>query len=250
MKPINNFLRNIFFVFIIFVLYACGVAFPSTEPVPVTEPPVDYTQPASLTQIPSTPESNASAQPALLETRRLTLEFPPKIKADSASDIVRLTLEVDDLGNVTPTAFYQENAITGQVIKIPNLYETHNVGVEASFDIAGLDVKPTGTTYQPMIKGQPVTFFWSIRAPQVGEFRGTIWINLVFVDKETNEESELPVSAQIVDIKAVDFFGFSVNFVKTSGVVGSVLGIIVGFPFFDDIVKYLWSRRKKPKGKK
>jgi len=217
----------------------------SSEPTlaPATEPPSDLPTQIPLTHIPTI----AEGQGAVLETRRLTLEFPPKIKADSASDIVRLTLEVDDLGNVTPTAYYEENIVTGEVIQIPNLYETHNVGVEASFDIAGVEVKPPGSIYQPLRQGAPVTFIWSVRAPQVGKFRGTIWVYLVFVDKTTDEESRLPVSAQIVDIQAVDFFGFSTNFVKTSGVVGSVLGIVVGFPFFDDLVKYVWSQRKKKK---
>lgn len=247
MKSKKTFPRNIFLLIltwiVIFVLYACGGGAPATEPVPATEEPV-------ATAIATESVTSQDTNGAILETRRLTLEFPPKIKADSSSDIVRLTLEVDDLGNITPTAYYETNTITGEVIQIPNLYETHNVGVEASFDIAGFEVKPAGNVYQPMRQGQPVTFTWSIRSPQVGKFRGTIWVHLVFVDKATDEETRLPVSAQIVDIEAVDLFGFSTNFVKTSGVVGSVLGIIVGFPFFDDIVKYWWSKRKKKKVKK
>lgn len=212
---------------------------PATEYPPATEPPV-------ATVIP-TESITEQGSGAVLETRRLTLEFPPTIKADSESDIVRLTLEVDDLGNITPTAYYEENIVTGDVIQIPNLYETHNVGVEARFDIAGVEVEPSGNTYQPMIQGEPVKFFWSIRANQVGQFRGTILINLIFVNRATGEESRKAVSAQIVEIESVDFFGFSTNFVRTSGVVGSVLGVVVGFPFFDDIVKYLWGKRKKKK---
>ena len=242
MNSKNSFLRNIFFLFIIlifvFALYACGRAIP-----PATEQPAD--NPTQI--VPTQQITSSTPQPAVLETRRLTLEFPPKIKAESASDIVRLTLEVDDLGNVTPTAYYETNTVTGEVIQIPDLYETHNVGVEASFDIAGIEVKPSGSVYQPLRQGAPVTFNWSVRAPQVGKFRGTIWVYLVFVDKATNEESRLPVSAQVIDIEAVDFFGFSTNFVETSGVVGSILGIIVGFPFFDDIVRYLWNTRKRKK---
>jgi hypothetical protein len=55
----------------------------------------------------------------------------------------------------------------------------------------------------------------------------------------------MAVSAQVVEIEAVDFFGFSVNLARTSGVVGSVLGGIVGFPFLEDIVKFLFRRRRK-----
>lgn len=249
----KTFSRNIIFLcsILLFALYACGSALPATEPsgsstdIPLaTEEPVSTATPSGTVTPPL-----VSDQGAVLETRRLTLEFPPKIKADSSSDIVRLTLEVDDLGNITPTAYYESNTVTGEVIQIPDLYATHHVGVEASFDIAGFEVKPSGATYQPMQKGKPVAFHWSIRSQNVGTFRGTIWVHLVFVDKATNEESRIPISAQIVDIEAVDLFGFSTNFVKTSGVVGSVLGIIVGFPFFDDVVKYLWGKRKKKRVK-
>jgi hypothetical protein len=247
MNSKTPFLQSIILFFIIGIaslfIYACSGINQNPTDVSTAVP----TQPISLTATAPTQSVNNNAQPAVLETRRLTLEYPPKIKADTASDIVRLTLEVDDLGNITPTAFYQENALTGEVIQIPNLYGTHNVGIETTFDIAGVEVKPAGSTYQPMRQGQPVTFFWSIRANQVGNFKGTIWVYLVLVDKVSGEESRLPISAQIIEIEAVDFFGFSTNLVKTSGVVGSVLGVIVGFPFFDDFVKYLWAKRRKKK---
>ncbi len=239
MKLKFSFLQIYFFIIFLLVLSACG------SPAATETPSASLTEIAPTQSVTSATPQAPSFEPAVLETRRLTLEFPPKIKADSTSEIIRLTLEVDDLGNVTPTAYYETNTITGEAIQIPDLYETHNVGVEANFDIAGVDVKPSGMTYQPLQKGKPVTFYWSVRSPQVGRFRGTIWVHLVFVDKLTGEESRRAVSAQIIEIEAVDFFGFSVNFVRASGVVGSVLGMIVGFPFFDDIVKYLWSKRKK-----
>ena len=78
-----------------------------------------------------------TAQPAIPERRRLTLEFPPQIRAGD-SDRVRLTLEVDDLGNLTPTAEFAGNVVKGEVIEIPNLYESHQVIAEARFDIAPL----------------------------------------------------------------------------------------------------------------
>ena len=68
-----------------------GSAPPGIQPQP--------TAPLSLTSLPP----RGTAQPAIPERRRLTLEFPPQIRAGD-SDLVRLTLEVDDLGNLTPTA--------------------------------------------------------------------------------------------------------------------------------------------------
>lgn len=225
-------------------MLGCGVAFwgadtPATEAVP-----------AVLTSTPpgaATPGGGGGPEvmPAVPETRRLTLEYPLKIKAGAESDIIRLTLEVDALGNITPTANVSGHVVEGEVIEIPNLYETHNVTAEAVFDIAGLEVKPPGVTFQPLKPGERLDFFWSVSAQNVGTYRGTIWLYLNFESRSNGEKSRIPVSAQLVEIEAVDFFGFSINFVRTSGVVGSILGVIVGFPFFDDVVKYLWGRMKK-----
>ena len=236
--------RNLFLLLLpwILILSACGNGgISATEPAATVMPPGTPTRAPNAEDVP----------PAIPETRRLTLEFPPKIKAGAESEIVRLTLEVDDLGNITPTAEFEGNVVEGDVIEIPNLYETHNVVAEAQFDIAGLEVQPPGATLQPLKQGQPVTFYWSILPSDVGTYRGTIWLHLVFTERLSGEETRMAVSAQIVEIEAVDLFGFSTNFVRTSGVVGSVLGVIVGFPFFDDIVKYIWNRvaKKKRRGK-
>lgn len=239
---------------LIFLLSACGAA--ATASIPDEETSVALTSPAvgtpfvAPTSTPVLPFPTAQSgsdkpQPAIPETRRLTLEFPPKMKADAASEIVRLTLEVDDLGGVTPTAQFEGHVVTGETVKIPNLYETHFVTAEARFDMAGMEVHPSGPIYEPMRQGQSVTFHWSIRPPQTGVYRGTAWLHLNFVDRVSGEESRMAVSAQIVEIEAVDFFGFSVNFVRASGVVGSMLSVILGFPFLDDIVKFLLGGRRK-----
>ncbi len=190
--------------------------------------------------------AQSTSVPAIPERRYLVLEFPPKIRAGD-SDIVRLTLNMDDAGNITPTAVIEGNVVSGEVIEIPNLYETHHVVVEASFDIAGVDVAPPGLSSQTLSPGQSVMFFWSIRPQEVGTYRGTVWLFLRFVDKVSGEESRRAVSAQIVEIDAVNLFGVPAGVVRTVGGVGSVVGGIVGFPFFEDIVKFLFKRRKKMK---
>ncbi len=161
------------------------------------------------------------------------------------SDVVRLTLEVDDKGDIVPTAEIQGNVVKGQVIEIPNLYETHHVIAEARFDIAGMEVRPPELISAPLTQGSSATFYWSIRPTEVGKYRGTIWLYLRFVDKSTSEESRNTVSAQIVDIEAVNFLGLSANLARSTGVVGSVVGTILGFPFLEDIVKIFFRKRSK-----
>jgi hypothetical protein len=200
------------------------------------------TAPLSLTSVP--PET--TAQPAILERRRLTIEFPPQIRAGD-SDIVRLTLEVDDLGNLTPTAEIGGHEIDGKIVEIPNLYESHQVIAEARFDIAGMEVRPPDLVSEALTPGSSVTFRWSVRPPNVGVYRGTIWLYLRFIDKQNGEESRKTVSAQLMEIESVNFLGLSGEFARTTGVIGSVIGTIIGFPFFEDIIKLIFNKRNKVK---
>jgi hypothetical protein len=233
------------------ILFGCGAPAATS---PAAGYPTSESQPAATEPfLPEPTESSApeatpsavpalTAQPAMPERRRLTLEFPPEIRAGD-SDVVRLTLEVDDLGNITPTAEIGGHEVTGQVIEIPNVYETHRVIVEARFDIAGMEISPSGLVSQPLTQGISATFRWSIRPRDVGDYRGTIWLSLRFVDKSSGEESQKTVSAQIVDIQAVNFLGLSGAFARTTGVVGSVVGTILGLPFLEEILKFFFKRR-------
>ncbi|MBI5945608.1 MAG: hypothetical protein HY864_14700 [Chloroflexi bacterium] len=189
--------------------------------------------------------TQVSPPPAIPETRRLTLEFPPKMRAGVEGDIIRLTLEVDDLGTITPTAQFEGNIVVGETIEIPNLYETHNVIAEARLNMAGMEIQPSEAILEPLERGRTVTFYWSIRPQEPGTYRGTAWLHLNFENKSTGEKSRIAVSAQIVEIEAVDFFGLSVNLARTSGVVGSIVGGVIGFPFIEDIIKFLFKRKKK-----
>ncbi len=231
--------------FFAFVSIACGSTAPTTSPTAVVEIPAT---PTAEILIPVTGGGDEAA-PALPEFRRLTLEYPPTMKLGSGSDVIILTLEVDAQGNITPTAQIDGNVTQGEIVEIPNLYETHNVTAEAYYEVTGLNVTPKGSTFQPLKQGERIRFTWSVQPQDVGTYGGTIFLFLNFENRETGEKDRKEISIQIFDIKVVDFFGFSTNFVKTSGVVGSVLGVIVGFPFFDDIVKYLFGRLTSDKGK-
>lgn len=240
--------RTLGFLFITSVLGLCVLAAVywamqrGTESAP---PDVEGSEPtAPLPSVLPTGLPAFTPQPAINESRRLTLEFPPTIRAGD-SDIVRLTLEVDDLGNITPTAQFEGNVVTGEVIQFPDLYESHHVIAESRFDIAGVEIRPADLINIPVAKGQTATFSWSIRPPDVGVYRGTIWLYLRFVDKLNGEESRLTVSAQIVEMEAVNFIGLSGSAARTAGFIGSIVGTVIGFPFLEDIVKFLYSKRRR-----
>lgn len=253
------------------ILAACGA--PAATEEAATEAPADSTTIAAITepvsiQATSTPVLSGTSvpvtatpgilipvtggnepAPALPEFRFLTLEYPPTIKLGSGSDVIILTLDVDAQGNITPTAQIEGNVVEGDVIEIPNLYDTHNVTAEAYIQMAGLEIDPPGSTFLPLKQGRAVKFTWTIRADKVGPYQGAVHLFLNFENRETAEKDRIEVSVQFPEITVVDFFGFSTDFVKTSGVVGSVLGTVVGFPFFKDIVKYLFERLTKNKKK-
>ncbi len=251
MRLSSRLIPLIAIVTLIIGVSACASAGEQAAPVPaatsVVSDAVAYTPtPFSGEVQPATTEGAEAFIPAEIpETRRLTLEFPPKMRAGVESEIVILTLEVDDLGNITPTAQFGDNVVMGEVIEIPNVYETHNVTVEARLDLAGMEVSPSGATFEPLKPGQSVTFYWSIRPRETGTYRGTAWVHLIFANKLSGEESRIAVSAQLVEIEAVDFFGLSVNVARTSGVIGSVIGGVIGFPFLEDILKFLFKKRKR-----
>src|SRR5512141_3105383 len=90
------------------VLFGCGAP---AATAPASSSTIAAQPEASEPLLPEPTESSApeatpsaapvfTAQPAMPERRRLTLEVPPEIRAGD-SDVVRLTLEVDDLGNIT-----------------------------------------------------------------------------------------------------------------------------------------------------
>lgn len=232
------------------VVCVCAVAYLlSSQTLSGSAPPPNGEPGEGQPTAPLAPTSvlaDATVPPAIPERRRLTLEFPLQIRAGD-SDLVRLTLEVDDLGNLTPTAQFGENVVTGEIVEIPNLYNSHQVIAEARFDLAGMDVRPAELVSEALLPGNSVTFIWSIRPSAMGVYRGTIWLYLRFIDKQSGEESRKTLSAQPIEIQAVNFLGLSGEFARTSGIVGSVVGTIIGFPFLEDILKFVFRRRNRPK---
>jgi hypothetical protein len=174
----------------------------------------------------------------------LTLEFPPTIRAGD-SDRVILTLAVDDRGNIVPTAQFEGNVTQGQVIIIPNVYETHNVLAEARLDIAGMEIQPSESVSEPLLPGQTVTFYWSVRPQDVGIYKGTVWFFLNFVPKAGGDTTRQALSAQLIEIEATSFFGLKANLARLLGVAGTFASSVLGFPLLEEALKWVWTRIRK-----
>ena len=210
---------------------ACGMGFSSSEsPLPSA---------AQATQVASPPEMQVP--PAIPEMRMLSLDYPPRIRAGD-SDVIRLTLEIDENGNVTPTVSAKGNVTSGEVITIPNLYDTHNVFAEARLDMAGVDVRPSETISETLLPRQKVTFYWSVLPGDVGNYKGTVWFFLHFIPKSGGVESRQALSAQPIEIEATSLFGLRADLARWLGIGGTFISSILGFPFLESILKFLWKR--------
>ncbi len=160
--------------------------------------------------------------------------------------MVRLTLEVDDLGHLTPTVSVAGNTTQGQVVLIPDVYETHNVVAEARLDLAGVDVKPEGLVSEPLVRGQKVTFYWSIQPAEIGHFKGTVWFYLHFVPRGAGEESRQALSAQTIEIDSTALLGLKAGWARWLGLAGTFFGSLLGFPFFEQVLVAVWKRVRRP----
>lgn len=223
------------------VLAACGA---TPEEAPAAAPP-EAGEPAPETTSEVEVEAVETAvaptpQPAVPEPRLLVLEWPRAVRAGDGA-VVRLSLEVDEAGRITPTAQVAGNQIRGEPVSVPDLYDTHNVVALARLDLAGVDVAPLGEVAEPMQRGQTVFFFWSLRPVEVGHYVGTIWVHLEFVPRDPASGlavEQITLSAQQFDFAATNFMGLGGTAARIMGGAGVVLGAMLGL---DKLLAWVWS---------
>jgi len=173
------------------------------------------------------------------ETRLLTIERPRFTRVGDA-DLIRLTFEVDPEQRITPTVETGGNPIDDRIIDIPDLYETHNLVLEARLDMAGMQVAPQDTISEPLRRGQTVTFYWSISPLQAGTYRGNLWVYLNLVPKGGGELLRTALVAHRLEIEARSVLGLPAGMARWAGAVGAVLGLVFSMPFMEEILRRIW----------
>jgi len=212
----------------------------SHQPLPTIFPGESTFIPTEAASLPTVPPA---PQAAIQEARRLVLDFPPTIRV-GGSDVVKLVLEMDDQGDLTPTAEVAGHQVQGEKISIPNLYDTHHVLAEARLDMAGVQVVPGDTISEPLLPGKSAIFYWSVSPHQVSNYRGTVWCHLKFLPKEGGDALDRPIFARTIQIKSITLLGLSVVPAKLLGSFGAILGTVIGFPFLEDILKLIFKKLK------
>jgi hypothetical protein len=154
--------------------------------------------------------------------------------------VLTLTLDVDQAGLLTPTAQIAGHKVTGTAVFIPDLYDTYNLVAAARLDLAGVQVSPQGMVSQPMRPGQKIFFSWSISPTQLGQYRGTLWLYLNLVPKNGGNPDQLTLLAPQIQIESVSVLGLPGPVARWSGVAGTGLSFVFGFPFIESLLKRLW----------
>ncbi len=182
---------------------------------------------------------------SLYERRLLSVAWPRRLR-EGDSDWVRLRLEVDEQGTITPTVTAGGHDVTGQPVQIPNLYETHHIYLQARLDAAGLQVEPTGTARVALQPGQPVEVYWTLRGHAAGSYQAVLSASLHLVPKAPGVfEREFPLAHQLFRVQVLNFLGLSGFWVRLGGALSTLLGVLLQLP---DLLA-LWERLRGRGGK-
>ena len=156
----------------------------------------------------------APGMPSLPEARTIRLEFSPVMRAGD-SQIVELNLTAD--GEATDTS----------------LYEEYRVIAEARLELPFANVRPADIVSTALGQGGAATFYWEVTPREQGVSRGTAWLYLRLIPKAGGPAGETrgAVSAQSVAIRSRSVLGRTGSQARAMGVVGSLVGLWLGFPF-------------------
>ncbi len=162
---------------------------------------------------------------AIHESRRLILEFPPKMFVGEGGVITMKLVNIP----------------MGEMMQFPDLYETHNVTAEAELDLAGFIVQPPNVVYEPLKRGGSVTFYWSIRPLEAGKYSGTVWLHLGAQNRLTGEKERVALSAQAIEVEALNSPRRLISLARAVGVIALIIALIIGLPL---LAEGLFKRRE------
>ena len=224
-------------------LAGCGGAQPAEE-FPYHTPGVTEEAAAPITPTPTaavhglTTPRPPQVLGSLYEQRLLSVEWPRRLR-EGDSDWVRLRLEVDQRGTITPTVTVEGHDIAGQPVHIPDLYATHHIYLQARLDAVGLSLEPEGLVQAPLQPGQVVEVYWTVRGDAPGRYQAVLTAHLNLVPKSTpGTARQLLLAHQLFQVEVVNFLGLSGFWVRLGGVFSALLGVLLQLP---DLLE-LWER--------
>jgi len=181
--------------------------------------------------------------PAIPERRLMVLEWPQAIRTGD-SDWVRLKLEMDEQGQLTPVAETPGSQVQGQPVEVPNVYDTHEVYVVAQLRIAGMQVEPPEYGRERLLPGRSFELVWSVRPEAVGTYRGTVSAHLEFepVAAGAAHLGSILLPAQTFEIEGINLLGLGGTPARLVGLIGTFAGSVLGL---DNLISWFWGRFRK-----
>ncbi len=179
----------------------------------------------------------ASAPQTVIGKWTIRLETPDFLRVGNA-ELVRLSLlPIEEIPDTPggPTI----SVLPGDVA-LPSLAPATNMAVEARLDLAGVEVRPDQAITEPLLVGKPLTFFWSVRALQPGEYHGVVWLHLLLLNERGEER--IPLSAQEIRLDVRTLWGLSATTARWLSLLWGVLTFLFGFPYLKEL--FFWFQRK------
>ena len=205
----------------------------SLEVAPVNEDRPDESVGSTIV---STVESDSTTQElSIMEDRLLVLESPTRIRTGDSDQVILSLLAADDRKQAS-SAEFEGHAQINQTTNLQDVYDTHNIVVEARLDLAGMEFTPGGEIAEPLRPNVPVKFIWSVKPEEPGAYRGTIWVHLRFIPLDGGDPTRQALTAQIIDVDAVNLLGLGGKSARVIGALGVVVGVIL---IMDKIIGWL-----------
>jgi hypothetical protein len=98
--------------------------------------------------------------------------------------------------------------------------------------MVGMEYLPSESVSMPIHTEKPVVLLWNIRGVEEGVFRGTVWLHLLVIPGTGGLEERKVVSAQVIEIQVVDFWGLSGKWARALGSIGVVLSVMLLLDMF------------------
>lgn len=181
-----------------------------------------------------------SAPQAVMQRWTVSLETPSRLRVGDA-ELIRLHLSPAEPLQSSPSF----PALPGDVV-LPALAETSALIAEARLDLAGVEVRPSETVSEPLLPGRALTFFWSVRATQPGEYHGVAWLHLRLISPEG--ERRYALAAPEVRLQVVTLWGLSASAARWLSLLWAVITFFLGFPYLKELLFFLQRRLSTVRG--
>lgn len=179
-----------------------------------------------------------------IEERVAELEWPEEFR-EGESGAVRLTLRALEDGGLEAVAEIGDNTVLATPILIRDFYATHTATVRARITAPEFEVENNNSAEQSMLEGQQVEWRWTLTPQDTGTFPITIGVEVLWkpLDASGSEQGPYPIWGQSVQTEVVQVFGLiSIPEASIAGTILAVLGALMQFPFFSNIVEAIGER--------